>query len=99
MPLTRQLQGTQAVKKQYKAPPSKPATPRVEREETADRRRTRILDWMRSHRSPVHGNELARRFRISRQCIVQDVAILRASGQEILGTPRGYRLPDAAKGA
>jgi transcriptional regulator of NAD metabolism len=51
---------------------------------------------MRAHRSPVHGDELARRFRVSRQCLVQDVAILRAGGYEILGTPRGYRLPDAA---
>ena len=58
---------------------------------------SRILDWMRAHRSPVHGDELARRFRVSRQCLVQDVAILRAGGQEILGTPRGYRLPDAAR--
>ena len=61
------------------------------REETADLRRSRILDWMRAHRSPVHGDQLARRFQVSRQCLVQDVAILRAGGQEILGTPRGYR--------
>jgi transcriptional regulator of NAD metabolism len=33
---------------------------------------------------------------VSRQCLVQDVAILRAGGQEILGTPRGYCLPAAA---
>ncbi len=63
-------------------------------EESASRRRRRILDWMRAHRSPVHGGDLARRFRVSRQSLVQDVAILRAGGQEILGTPRGYRLPD-----
>jgi uncharacterized protein len=65
-------------------------------EESASRRRRRILEWMRTHRSPVHGGDLARRFRVSRQSLVQDVAILRASGQEILGTPRGYRLPDTA---
>jgi len=84
------------MKARHKAPPSKPATPRMVREETADLRRSRILDWMRAHRSPVHGDQLARRFQVSRQCLVQDVAILRAGGQEILGTPRGYRLPDAA---
>ena len=33
---------------------------------------------------------------MSRQCVVQDVAILRAGGKEILATPRGYRLPGAA---
>jgi uncharacterized protein len=54
---------------------------------------------MRGHRLPVHGGDLARRFRVSRQCLVQDVAILRAGGQEILGTPRGYRLPDTTTNA
>jgi hypothetical protein len=38
---------------------------------------------------------MAREFHVSRQCLVQDVAILRASGQDILATPRGYRLPAA----
>jgi transcriptional regulator of NAD metabolism len=59
-----------------------------------ERRRRRIIEWMRAHNAPVPGGEMARRFRVSRQCLVQDVAILRASGQEILATPRGYRLPD-----
>jgi transcriptional regulator of NAD metabolism len=48
---------------------------------------------MRTHRTPIRGNELAKRFRVSRQCLVQDVAILRAGGEQILATPRGYRLP------
>ena len=84
------------MKANHKASPSRAAAVRGTRDETAGRRRDRILAWMRSHRSPVHGGELARRFRVSRQCLVQDVAILRAGGQEILGTPRGYRLPAAA---
>jgi hypothetical protein len=50
---------------------------------------------MRSQRRPVPGAELARRLRVSRQCLVQDVAMLRASGEEILSTPQGYRLPTA----
>lgn len=50
---------------------------------------------MRVHKGPVPGNELARQFRVSRQCLVQDVAILRAAGEEILSTPQGYRLPGA----
>lgn len=48
---------------------------------------------MRAHRAPIRGGELATRFRVSRQCLVQDVAILRAGGEEIEATPRGYRLP------
>jgi uncharacterized protein len=51
---------------------------------------------MRSHAAPTRGSELARRFRVSRQCLVQDIAILRASGEQIVATPRGYRLPDGA---
>jgi hypothetical protein len=52
---------------------------------------------MRRHRAAVRGSELAGRFDVSRQCVVQDIAILRAGGTEIVATPRGYRLPDAAR--
>jgi uncharacterized protein len=48
---------------------------------------------MRAQEGPVHGDDLAKRFRVSRQCLVQDVAVLRAAGVEILSTPQGYRLP------
>src|SRR5262245_34190460 len=58
-------------------------------------RRRRLLEWLRARKRPVAGNELARRLRVSRQCLVQDVAILRARGEEILSTPRGYRVPAA----
>ncbi|HXU20358.1 MAG TPA: transcription repressor NadR [Verrucomicrobiae bacterium] len=70
--------------------PSRLATGRMHM--AVDRRR-RIVAWMRAHGAPVRGGELAKRLRVSRQCLVQDVAILRASGQEILATPQGYRLP------
>jgi hypothetical protein len=63
--------------------------------ESGDIRRRRMFKWMRTHREPVRGDELARVFGVSRQCVVQDVAILRASGKEIIGTPRGYRLPES----
>lgn len=49
---------------------------------------------MRRRRGPVQGSEIAAHFRVSRQCVVQDVAILRAAGTEILATPQGYRLPE-----
>ncbi len=60
-------------------------------------RRRRLTEWMRARGGPVHGDDLARRFRVSRQCLVQDVAILRAAGVEILSTPQGYRLPEQGK--
>jgi transcriptional regulator of NAD metabolism len=70
------------------------SSPGVEgRADTAAERRRRIIAWMRTHGAPVRGGELAKRLRVSRQCLVQDVAILRASGEEILATPQGYRLP------
>lgn len=64
------------------------------RVDSAQKRRRAIMDWMQSHGAPVRGGELAKHFRVSRQCLVQDVAILRAGGEEILATPRGYRLPE-----
>jgi len=58
-----------------------------------------MLAWIRTLDAPAQGGELARRFRVSRQCVVQDIAILRASGEEILATPQGYRLPEQGSGA
>jgi transcriptional regulator of NAD metabolism len=51
---------------------------------------------MRSGGGPLSGSELAKRLRVSRQCLVQDIAILRAAGEEIIATPRGYQLPQTA---
>jgi transcriptional regulator of NAD metabolism len=75
----------------------KRAQPLVPPIDAGDERRHRILAWMQRHRAPVRGSELASHFDVSRQCIVQDIAILRAGGTEILATPRGYRLPDALR--
>jgi uncharacterized protein len=61
---------------------------------SADARRRRIVECLRQHRAAIRGGELARRLRVSRQCLVQDVAILRAGGEQIVATPRGYRLPE-----
>jgi transcriptional regulator of NAD metabolism len=60
----------------------------------SERRRRRIVESIRSHRGPLSGAELAKRLHVSRQCLVQDIAVLRAAGEEIVATPRGYRLPD-----
>jgi transcriptional regulator of NAD metabolism len=64
--------------------------------DSADRRRHRIVECLRQTRAPIAGGELARRLRVSRQCLVQDVAILRAGGEQIVSTPRGYRLPESS---
>ena len=55
-------------------------------------RREKILELLSSSRLPVSGTELARLFGVSRQVIVQDIALLRASSREILSTNKGYLL-------
>lgn len=56
----------------------------------AEERRRAILDSLRNTDTPVSATALARRFSVSRQIIVGDIALLRAGGEEILATPRGY---------
>jgi uncharacterized protein len=65
--------------------------------EAGEARRRQIMGWLRSHGTPIRGGELAKHFHVSRQCLVQDMAILRAGGEEIMATPRGYQLPTTNK--
>ena len=39
---------------------------------------------------PISASKLAKELSVSRQIIVGDVALLRASGEKVLATPRGY---------
>lgn len=57
----------------------------------ANRRQT-ILNLLRTSSAPVAASRLAERLGVSRQIIVGDVALLRASGENISATPRGYIL-------
>lgn len=56
----------------------------------ADTRRGEILEALQAASQPVSASSLARQFSVSRQIIVGDIALLRASGCEISATPRGY---------
>ena len=47
---------------------------------------------------PLSATTLARQFSVSRQIVVGDIALLRASGQAIDATPRGYLLRRAPEG-
>jgi uncharacterized protein len=64
--------------------------------DSAAKRRRQIVECLRQHGAPLSGGELARRLQVSRQSLVQDVAILRASGEHIVATPQGYRLPESS---
>lgn len=57
---------------------------------SGEKRREEILKILENSGSPVSGGELAKRLSVSRQVIVQDMALLRANGVEILSTNRGY---------
>ena len=61
---------------------------------TAQQRRSQILCQLQSSQSPISASRLATLFGVSRQIIVGDIALLRASGVEIVATPRGYRCGD-----
>jgi transcriptional regulator of NAD metabolism len=55
-------------------------------------RRAELLRRIESADAPVTGTDLAQALGVSRQIIVQDVAVLRAAGDEVISTPRGYML-------
>ena len=58
-------------------------------------RRAHIVERLRGNDAPVSGTELARAAGVSRQVIVQDIALLRADGRDIVATNRGYVLREA----
>lgn len=59
---------------------------------TGSERRDKIIATMQENRMPVPGKELASFYNVSRQVIVQDIALMRAAGYDIISTNRGYIL-------
>lgn len=57
-----------------------------------DKRRQQIMEILNQETSPVSGAELAKRAGVSRQVVVQDIALLRAENKEIMSTNKGYVL-------
>jgi hypothetical protein len=63
----------------------------------AEERRQAIRETLQQAVQPISAGTLAARFSVSRQIIVGDIALLRASGAAISATPRGYIiLPETA---
>lgn len=62
----------------------------------AKERRSAILQLLRSCTQPVTGSELAKRMGVSRQVIVQDIALLRMGGVSVFATSEGYVMPASA---
>ena len=55
-------------------------------------RREKVLSLLTEHSSPLSATAIAKQCGVSRQIIVGDVALLRAAGEQISATPRGYLL-------
>lgn len=61
-------------------------------EMTSEERRENITSILKNNKEPITAAALAKKFSVSRQVIVGDIALMRASGQKISATPRGYVL-------
>ena len=61
-------------------------------------RRIELMSRLKQENRPLSGTELAKEFGVSRQVIVQDIALLRATNRNILSTNKGYVLYDPEHG-
>ncbi len=65
----------------------------------AETRRKHIIDILSRSTGPISAAALAGELSVSRQVIVGDIALLRAAGEEITATPRGYVLVQEEPGS
>ena len=61
------------------------------------KRRDLIINMLKSQQEPISGASLATKLNVTRQVIVQDIALLRAQKYNILSTSRGYLLYQSEK--
>ncbi len=66
---------------------------------SGESRRSRILEMLKNSSVAVSASQMAARLGVSRQVIVGDVALLRASGWDIMATSQGYILPPVYSGS
>lgn len=59
---------------------------------TGEERRKQLIEILSQYDKAISGTDLARQFSVSRQVIVQDIALLRATNKNILSTNKGYIL-------
>ena len=58
-------------------------------------RREEIIKIIKNSSKPVAGTDLAKELGVSRQVIVQDMALIRANGIEVMATNRGYVIQES----
>ena len=56
----------------------------------SNERRNDIIKMLINLNEPVKGSNLAKKYNVTRQIIVKDIALLRARGENIIATPDGY---------
>ncbi len=64
----------------------------MEVELSGAQRRKKIIELMQESHTPLSGTALGKITGVSRQVVVQDIALLRTEGYPILATTRGYLL-------
>lgn len=57
-----------------------------------EKRRLQILNTLQDLHTPISGDTLSKQLGVSRQIIVQDIAVLKAANYNIVSTNRGYLL-------
>ncbi|WP_427813378.1 transcription repressor NadR [Enterococcus sp. 22-H-5-01] len=62
-----------------------------------DHRKAQILAALQETEKPISATSFAKEFGVSRQIVVGDVALLRAAGENIVATARGYLLERESK--
>ena len=65
---------------------------------TGEERRSEILKKLESSNRPLSGGALAQELHVSRQIIVQDIALMRANGHKIYSSNRGYYIHSTLHG-
>ena len=64
---------------------------------SGEQRREQIIEIIKNSASPVSGTSLAKMVNVSRQVVVQDIALIRANGVDVISTNRGYVIGDSGK--
>ena len=64
---------------------------------SSNERREKLLQILKKSDKPVKGSELSAELQVSRQVVVKDIALLRASRLEIIATSNGYIVLDSVK--
>lgn len=62
-----------------------------------EERRKKIIEYLEQSDAPVSGGKLAKALGVSRQVIVQDIALIRAGGRQVYSLSRGYRIDKSSR--